>query len=71
MIGQCRAAFHFLRAFFHDHHGLVCFGLNGFDERCDVFRGAAGVFGQLADFVGDDRETAARFSGARCFDGRV
>ena len=71
MIGQRRAAFHFLGAFFHDHHGFVRFGLNGFDEGRDVLCGAAAVFRELADFVGDDRETAARFSGARRLNGRV
>ena len=71
LIGQSCAAFHFLGAFFHDDNRFVCLGLNGLDESCDVFRGAARVFGQLADFVGDDRETAASFTGASSFDGGI
>jgi hypothetical protein len=70
LIGQLCAAFHFLGAFFHDHHRFVRLRLNRLDERCDVFRRAAAVFGELADFVGDDREAAAGFARARCFDGR-
>jgi len=42
-----------------------------FDEGGDVFRGAAAMFRQFANFVGNDRETATRFTGARCFDGGV
>jgi hypothetical protein len=45
--------------------------MNGLDEGRDVFRGGAGVLCEFADFVGDDRETAAGFSGASGFDGGV
>jgi hypothetical protein len=71
LIGEGCAGFDFLGAFFHDNDGFVGLGLNRLDEGCDVFRGAAGVFRELADLVGYDGETAARFSGASCFDGGV
>ncbi len=59
LIGEARADFHFARALFHHDHRFVRLGLNRLDERGDIFRRAAGVFGELADFVGDHRETAA------------
>src|SRR5437762_11999083 len=65
------SAFHFLRALLHDDHRLVRFGLNRLDEGGNVFRRATAMFGQLADFVGDDRESASGLSCAGGFDGGV
>jgi len=45
--------------------------LNGLDERGDILGGAAAVFGELANFVGDDRETTAGFTSAGRFDSGV
>src|SRR5258707_966220 len=71
LIGKSCATLHFLRAFFHDHDRFVRLRLNCLDQRCDIFRRAAAVFGKLADFVGDDRKASARLARACCLDGRV
>src|SRR5207248_7294037 len=71
LVRQRRTAFHFLRALLHDDHRLVRFGLNRLDEGGNVFRRATAMFGQLADFVGDDRESASGLSCAGGFDGGV
>src|SRR5271166_1648723 len=71
LIGKSGAGFDFLGAVFHDHNGFVRLRLNGFDERGDVLGGAAGVFGKLANFIGNDGEPAASFTGASSFDGGV
>ena len=49
--GQRCPGLHFLRAFFHDHHGFVRLRLDGLDQCGDVFVALQGVFRQLADFV--------------------
>src|SRR6266850_36702 len=41
LVGQPSAAFHFLRAFFHDDYGFVRLRLNRFDEGGNVLRRAA------------------------------
>ena len=71
LIGQARAYFYFLGAFFHDDYRFVGLRLNGLDECGNIFRGAAGMFRQLAHFVGNHREAAAGLARARRFDGRV
>ena len=71
MIGEPRSHFHFARAFLHHHHRFVGLRLNGLDERGDVFRRAARVFREFADFVGDHGETAAGIARARRFNRRV
>jgi len=71
LIGQRRAAFHFLGAFFHDHHGLVRFGLNGFDEGAMSFVALRECSASLRTSSATTAKTAAGFSGASRFDGGV
>ena len=57
------------RPFYNDR--LVRLGLNGFNERSDIFCGGAGVLGQFADLIGDNGEPAACFASAGGLDGGV
>ena len=49
-------------------HRTACTVLDLADHAADLGGGQAGPFGQLAHFVGDDREATALFAGAGGFD---
>src|SRR5439155_1510716 len=57
--GDLVARLHFLRALFHRHDRLLGLGLDRLDEHHDVLGGLAGALGELAHFLGHDREAPA------------
>src|SRR5215469_264592 len=59
------------RAVFHVLNRLASFALDALNEVGDFLGRLRGFFGQLADFVSDDREAKAVLPGAGGFDGRI
>ena len=59
------------RALVHVLDGLARFFLNALNQFGNFLGGLRGLFGQLADFVGDDRKAQAVLAGAGGFDGGV
>ena len=58
-------------ALFDDQDDVLGLGLDLADQRGDLTRGALGLLGELADFLGDDGEAAALLAGAGGLDGGV
>ena len=71
IVAEAQAFFHDSRAALHVFDGLASLALDALNQVGDFLGGLRGFFRQLADFVGDDGEAEAVFTGARGFDGGV
>src|SRR5258708_1573956 len=71
IVAEAEALFDDAGAVLHVFDGLARFTLDALNQVGDFLGGLRGLFGQLADFVGDDSKAEAVFTGARGFNGSV
>src|SRR5262249_3751165 len=71
IVAEAEALFDDTGAVLHIFDGLARFALDRLNQVGDFFRGLRGLFGELADFVGDDGKAEAVFAGACRFNGGV
>ena len=62
-VRQARAVDHFANRLFHRGDDFVGFRLDALGQRVDLLRGAGGPFSEALDFLCDDGEPAAGFTG--------
>src|SRR5882724_3662190 len=71
IVSEAQTFFDDAGAALHVFDGLARLALNALDEVGDFLGGLRGLFGELADFIGDNREAETVLPGAGGFDGGV